>query len=571
MNEEGTFNFNLMSARRVLRAYWRLAVAPLLFYVAWFFLLTFPLVLQFNTAYFTDREFDGYGTIWDLWYFRQALLRHQNPFFTRMVQFPQGTSLLIHMLMPINGVLCIALMVPLSQIQALNVLVILAFAGSGLTAFWLCLRATRSYWASLAGGFSFAFCSYRWAHYRGHLMLISTQWMVLYLLGVLAMLAAPRMAKAIATSGALLLVLLCDQYQFLFCVMATVVILLWWAVKRLAPRDEPRSSIRAYLPVFAAFAVTTAVSCGPIVLAMTREARRAPLLNTHDADLFSADLIAPWVPDWTWLYSSLTSRIWMPLLTASYLEKAVCLGPAVVVAAMFAFIPGKGRPRLALGSTPLFGILALLFLLLCFGPVWRFWTIPITTLTPYRGLVAIFPFLRVAGSVSRFIIVTQLAIAVLAAAGMSRIGNISSRSGRVLLIIVMGVTLVIESQGQVPPVCDPAVPKWVQVLRDAPGQGAVIDLMYGDQSIDLYYQTVHRRPIAMGHLSRLSADTAAATAGVVDDVRYGRYDSLARMGFAYLVTYPIDSTLSLPVYYADQAARVYRLPRAQVMPTGAVR
>jgi hypothetical protein len=557
----------LHSASRLLPSIWRLFLGPMLFYVAWFFFLTFPLVLQFNAVFFTDRE-DGYQMIWDLWLVRRAILHlHQNPFSTRMVEFPHGTSLLLHSLMPFNGLLSIPLMSVLTEIQAFNVLVVLAFAGSGLTSFWLCLRATRGYWPSLAGGFSFAFCGYRWAHYHGHLPLISSQWMVLYLLGLLCMLATPRIATAIATAIVLLVVLLCDQYHFLFCVLATAVVFLWWALKWVIARGEHRSSIQGYIPAFAAFVATATFTCGPLVLTMIREAGHAPLLRTHDPDLFSADLIAPWVPDWTWLYGNLTSRIWMPLLTAwPYIDKGVCLGPAAVVAAIFAFLPGKGRPRLALGSTALLAALAVLFLFLSFGPIWRFWTVPITGLTPYRGMVALFPPLRFAGSVSRFIVVTQLALSVLAAAGISRIVNLRSGARRALLIILLGVSLVIESQPEVPQVCPPVVPEWVLALRDAPGQGAVIDLVVGDRPIDLYYQTIHHRPIAMGNVSRLSADTAAATATVLDAAHAGRYDLLGDMGFGFLVTYAIGCPLHLPIIYADQAARIYRLPaRSQRM------
>ena len=153
----------------------RFAVYPFLLYTASVFLLTFPLMLDFNSAYLTT-EGDGYQMIWDVWWVRYAIVHlHQSPFFTTMVHAPGGVSLWLHSLHVANGLISIPLRLVFSAIQTFNIIWLLAYAGSGLTAFWLCFAVTRRYWPSIAGGFVFAFCSYRWAHYYGHLNLISTE------------------------------------------------------------------------------------------------------------------------------------------------------------------------------------------------------------------------------------------------------------------------------------------------------------------------------------------------------------------------------------------------------------
>jgi hypothetical protein len=304
-------------------------LGPFLFYAAWFILLSFPLMLQFNRAFFMPPG-DGQQMVWDLWWVRYSILHlHQSPFTTTYLQFPQGTSLLLHTLMPVNGLLSILLTSVFTEIQAFNLLVIFAFASSGLTAFWLCWKVTRAYWPSLAGGFAFAFCSYRWAHFAGHLNLISTEILPLYFLGLLSLTSRPRIVTALAMAIALLATLLIDQYQLFYCFVATIVVLLWWTWgwrRRLG--DVP---LRDYVICFAVFAAATAFVCGPIVLAMQRLGSHSPILNPHDPQFYSADLLGPWVPDWSWLYSNLTRHLWNSP-TASYEEKSVCLGPAVVIA-----------------------------------------------------------------------------------------------------------------------------------------------------------------------------------------------------------------------------------------------
>jgi hypothetical protein len=537
-----------------LPRFWRMIAAPILLYFAAFALLTFPLVLQFNKAFLTDNE-DGYQMVWDLWWVRQAILRlHQSPFVTPWLHFPFGTSLWLHTLMPFNGLLSIPLRVMFTEVQAFNIIVLLAFVGSGVTAFWLCRTATHSYWPSLAGGFAFECCSYRWAHYFGHLNLISTEALPLFLLCLLRLTRRPRILTAIGAAIAMCVSLLCDQYQFLYCVLAGAVVAAWWLLSGRASRALTRSHFIA----LGGFLLASVVSCGPFVWGMVRESARPPL-RMHDPDLYSADLLAPWVPDWTWVDSRWTRPLWSPG-THFFFEKSVCLGPAVVIAAMFAFFPRRRAPRLFLGSTALFAALGISFMLLSFGPSWRIWVIPITDYTPYRALGFVLPYLRLAGCTARMMIVTQLSVSVLAAAGLSRLAKLS-RVPRMVLGFVFAILLVFESRPRALLSCPPDVPRWVEVLRDAPGSGAVVDFVGDDRSIGLYYQTVHHRAVAMGDIFRISIATYNRTAALLAAADRGQYDQMSHWGFGYIVKASADPPLPLPLYYSDRAVRIYRLFR----------
>jgi hypothetical protein len=534
---------------------WQMVAVPILLYFASFAILTFPFILQFNRAFLTDRE-DGYQMIWDEWWVRYSILKlHRSPFTTPLLHFPFGTSLWLHTLMPFNGLLSIPLTAIFSEIHAFNLIIVLGFVGSGVTAFWLCWNVTRSYWPSLAGGFAFECCSYRWAHSFGHVNLISTEAFPLFLLGLLTLSKRPRIPTAIGTAMAMLVALLCDQYQFLYCVLSCGVLLVWWVFSGRIGQNLRRR----HLIAFAAFLVTSLLTCGPIVLGMLHESGHPPL-RSHDADWYSADLLGPWVPDWAWLYSEWTRPVWSPLSNSS-VEKSICLGPAVVIAAFCAFFPRRRPPRLRLGSLSLFAALAVTFMLLAFGPTWRVVAIPITTYTPYRLLAFLLPPLRLAGCTARMMIVTQLAVSVLAAAGLSRLARVKTAERRSALTVLFVIALVFESQPRVLPVCPPDVPRWVEILRDAPEQGAVIDFLGDDQSIGLYYQTIYHRPVAMGDVFRISVDTFARTTALLESVNRANFEPLGRMGFAYMVMNPSDPLLSLPVFYSDQAARIYRLSR----------
>jgi hypothetical protein len=105
----------------------------------------------------------------------------------------------------------------------------------------------------------------------------------------------------------------------------------------------------------------------------------------------------------------------------------------------------------------------------------------------------------------------------------------------------------------------PDVPQWVQAARDDWRPGAVIDLIARGHSGDLYAQTIHRRPIAFGDLSRLHRDTEATSERLVDQVERGEFSALANEGFGFIVIGTSEPPLPLPLEHEDRFARVYRL------------
>ena len=318
--------------------------------------------------------------------------------------------------------------------------------------------------------------------------------------------------------------------------------------------------------IAAAFLLIVVIAaCAPIVWSMTRSTLQGPLVNEHDSERFSADMVGPWVPDWTWQYNSLTRPVWHWWVYNSY-EKSVCLGPFAVIAAVvglwkFRNKDGGGEPRFRLGSATLFASLAVTFILLSYGPTWRFWTIDVTRMTPYRLLMFICPPVRFAGNPGRLIIVAQLAVAILAAAGLSRLREINSSALRTGITFLFVIGFATESEPRMLPSRSPDVPEWAEVLRDDPRPGGVINMQQGGESIDLYLQTIHHRPIARGALSRTPNEVARATGIVMQDVADNRFSALANMGFGFLVQSDHAPPLPLPEAYSDRSVTVYRLPR----------
>ena len=79
-----------------------------LYLLAWA-VLTWPQVTRFVTYYYCD-DGDGYQNVWNIWWMRLAIAqRSTTPWFTDMLFWPNGVSLVAHTLNPFNGLLAIPL------------------------------------------------------------------------------------------------------------------------------------------------------------------------------------------------------------------------------------------------------------------------------------------------------------------------------------------------------------------------------------------------------------------------------------------------------------------------------
>jgi hypothetical protein len=82
-------------------AHLRSFFVPLVLYFALAILMTLPLALYLTRAV-PGNGVDSWVNMWNLWWLRRALIHGDDPYFTPMLYYPQGASLLLHTLNPIN-------------------------------------------------------------------------------------------------------------------------------------------------------------------------------------------------------------------------------------------------------------------------------------------------------------------------------------------------------------------------------------------------------------------------------------------------------------------------------------
>ncbi len=532
----------------------RLIVIPLVVYLVCFYLLTFPQLHQFSTHYLTD-EGDGLSNIWNLWWTNKAITElHQSPWHTTFLYYPYGTSLLAHTLNPFNGIMAIILTRFMTQVQVNNFIVVFAFVVSGVTAFFLAREFTKSLFACLLGGFIFTFSEYHFAHAQGHLNLISMEWIPLFMLWWYRLITRPLIVTAVCSAGALFLVLLCDYYYFLYCVIAGLLMFVWHWIRS---RDWLFFLRSNYPRALGAFLLVTLITAGPLVISLLILTVRDAPMGAHDPAAFSLDLLGLFIPGRHWRFSELTSFYWAGLNDA--VEKSGHLSFAVLFVLVYVWIRRKDLHE----TVGLWFLIFLVFVLLALGPAIHIGGHEIHfPLTPYNVLAKIIPGMSLGGMPVRMIVMAILAASVLAAIGFAEL--LRRRRGSVALVTILLAILAFEYLPGPLPARENPLPGFVNELKKLP-DGAVYDVR-SSKFHALYYQTVHQRPMAFGYISRPSLSVDAKSSELRRVFEMGDYEKLYRdYGFRYLILpsrMNIVAALGSPIYQ-DGDAQIYDLSNAR--------
>ncbi|HET9224202.1 MAG TPA: hypothetical protein VFO07_16940, partial [Roseiflexaceae bacterium] len=227
---------------------------------------------------------DLWEKLWDLWWFSEALWRGVDPFYTDMLFYPQGASLLFHPLSPASALLTLPIQALAGPLAAYNTLVLLSFVLGGYAVFLLAQRHGCGFSAALAGGLVYSAGAFHFNHiHLSHLELISIQWLPLYALALDALLQpttdhqppttdasdsssfAGRRASVIRvllTALAMLMLIFTSLYLAMYAALLSGIWILWLIGTALRRRSA-RSLLRPVAELGLATALALAVT-GPI-------------------------------------------------------------------------------------------------------------------------------------------------------------------------------------------------------------------------------------------------------------------------------------------------------------------
>lgn len=484
-----------------------------------------------------DGSGDEFQFLWNFWWLREALERGENPLFTDLLFWPEGTPLVYHTLSPGNGILSLPIQylwpgTP-GLVASLNLTVLLSFALTGL-ATWLLARTLRvpGGWALLAGVLV-SFSPYRLWHIS-HVNLLSTWQALLALAFLLDGLGRGRTPSAVL-AGLFLAWTGWSDYET--AVQLGLVLAGATALHHGGLLGGPVPPLPVRLRILGACGLVAGILLAPLMAAVVAipPSSVSPTSESEVAH-YSANLAGIFLPPGS-------SLLWGALPPADTFPghglgvEEVALGPLLLLSALGALFHRPARPWLAL---------ALPFLVLALGPSLHLG--PHTSLEgllPYRWLQDL-PALGQARCPVRYLAMVHPLLA-LAVAGM--LARVAEHPRWRAVAWLMAIALVAERLPRSPPVMTPTpVPeavldlaRWHQQDPRAPGTALMpLPNLPRHERYYMFWQTVHHLPMAVGYTARQDMGALAWLTRFQAASEADRLGLLQEARFAWILEAPAD-------------------------------
>ena len=188
-----------------------------------------PLVLNMGGTLLTNTlgvSQDKWHFIWNFWWFKQAAITGQNPYFTNSFYYPNGAPLALQTLDFADAAISLPVAAVFGEIVAYNFIAILSMVLTAFFAYLLAWHLTHSWLGSFAAGTIFAFFPQHIAQlYAGHPNLASLEWLPLYLLFLMLTFETGKFRFA-AIAGLALALITYTELELLFMMAITTVVYL---------------------------------------------------------------------------------------------------------------------------------------------------------------------------------------------------------------------------------------------------------------------------------------------------------------------------------------------------------
>lgn len=448
--------------------------------------MTWPLILHLST-HFAGQNIDVWINQWATWWTEEALSQGRNLYYTDLMFYPHGVSLAFHSFSHVNTLLVILMRPLLGDLGAHNAAVILAHALSGYAMFCLVRYLARSTLAAFLAGLVFAFFPYRMAE-SVHPVLVSTQWMPLYLLYLIRLVEEKRKRYALAAALFFVLTALTSWHLMILTLFVSAIYLGYIIVA------ERQRCLKATLLNLALLSGLAGIVTAPFLYPLIREQFAVPhsYVGVDQETGKGNDLAAFLLPA---EQHPVLGRyvIWAHARIKNI--RAAFLGFTVILLSIMGSLKNWKQARF-------WTLTALLSMLASVdSPVqvggWSLgvtmpWSVPVIWLLRH-------PF--------RFNLLVGLALAVLSGLGLSvvlrRLAN-RQLAWRWPLASLIAALLLFEYLYLPFPLTPAVTPSYYSELAASPSEGAILELPMGREPARyyLYYQMTHGKPLVEGIVSR---------------------------------------------------------------------
>ena len=417
---------------------WRGGAIVFLLYVALALVFTLPDSIH-PTRALLGRGGDNYLHAWFLWEFARAVVHGQNPFHTTLILYPIGANLAWATTDILGQIMAVPFSLLLGPVLAYNLSLVLQLALGAFFARLLCKRVCGDAAAATVGGMIFGFSPFLLAHAWGHLSLVTSFPLPIYVLALWRLMdkETPSWKDGALLGLALALVALGNyEYALIFFLFTLLSLVIEFGRLRI-------TMLKNFCVPLLVAAVVFLCSLAPILRIMLKDygaTKPAPLQN---ASSYSADVLSFFVPS---LQQSLLGHVVRRLPEKFFvgpggIEGVEFIGLAAGIFALIGCWVARGNQRRAAGRAMVAGIG---FALLSLGPVVHILGTPSSLLAPAAPFykLGVMRFLREPG---RFSIVTILCVSLLASIGLAfTLRKFKVRWKRTVFAYSVGAIILVE-------------------------------------------------------------------------------------------------------------------------------
>jgi hypothetical protein len=255
-------------------------------------LFFYPTFGEFTTALIGPPE-DNMQDLWNTWYSQMALASDPRQFlFTRILFFPEGTSLVYHSFSygSLIGIFLLRSLFGLSlNLEVLvglhNLMLLLPYYFGAMGAFMLTWKFTQHFLSALVSGYIFAFSPFHFAHTLHHMGVSTIQFIPFFVFYTLRYLERPLVKFYMGSVVFCVLGSLSSWYYLVY----NAYFLLFYYVYTVLRQRTPFVKV-ALVPIVAILAGTF-VLLSPLIIPMLRKGIGNRQVYPGGHDVFVADLV----------------------------------------------------------------------------------------------------------------------------------------------------------------------------------------------------------------------------------------------------------------------------------------
>ena len=479
-------------------------------------ILTFPIILDFANEAAGLGCYDKCHMMWRFWWvdfsFENSLdFHHSNYMF-----YPGGTDIggNLAYFTTFIGFLLVQF---LDYVTAWNVIWFLGLVFGGYGCYLLANNFNKNYLSSIIAGIIFTFTTYHMAHSLTHIGLSMIVWLPIFVLFLFKLLEKQSKYYSIVGGIIFFLVSLTHLYYSVFITMFSIIFFAVYIFR------QKKVSNRTFITNFSILLTIGLISTSVLFLSNPASNEELPDRALYEHYIFSINLenlILP-IPEHT---TQILSDYGMIISFYTFFDKPVhqlqienlvFLGYSVIFLSALAVI------RYRQNHIWFWLLICGIFVLMSFGPELKIFNEPTGITMPDKLFYDTVPEWDEIRAPARFIVMTNLALAILASYAVYGLikNKFSSFKQQIILTSIIGFVILFEfSMIPYPSYTEPIPDIYEEIKNDvskfavlpAPIGGVGDYALMSDPTV-LYHQLHHEKPIYGGHESRVSHETLKET------------------------------------------------------------